>query len=380
MSWKNSNSSTTTAPLCLACSSSLPPRLWKRTTAVQQQGAQSGQTSSELLFLTLCCGCPLCPSCLTSNPRLARYDPCLACLGGVGAVGTKKPQGQYPAASNVDGAVRDEDVFVVGDEDEDEASETDDGEAAKASGVASPSFEEGAGPPEPDVQVRPYAEPDKPTEHTEPSIDSNQGSPGRYYIRPDDTLVGISLRLGVEVSTTATSLPFPSGIPQPRKQGRTLCRLNDLPPSTIRTTPHLLHTRTFLILPQSHPQQQHAVNDISPEEEAQRTRVHAQVSLQHVTKETDGGIAQAYVALAEDGDSEPDVASLKAEGEKEPRRVAPTRITLEERALDRYLDDDEWERRERAEGRGVHIQRFPIGGPQVRKSGEKAGQWARWGS
>ena len=101
--------------------------------------------------------------------------------------------------------------------------------------------------------------------------------------------------------------------------------------------------------------------------------MHARVSLQQVTKETDGGIAQAYVALAEDSDSEPDFASLKAEEEKESRRVAPKRITLEERALDRYLDDDEWERRERAEGRGVHIERF--GGPQVSKSGEKVG----WG-
>ncbi len=212
---RNSNSSTTTAPLCLACSSSLPPRLWKRTT---EQGAQTGQTTmsscasgsdnSELLFLTRCCGRPICPSCLTSNPRLARYNPCLACLGGVGAVGTKKLQGQHPVASNVDGAVRDEDVFVVGDEDEDGASETDDGEAAKA-GVAPPPFE-GAGPPEPDVQViRPYAGPDKPDEPT----DGNQGSPGRYYIRPDDTLLGISFRLGVEVSTSITNLPLPSGIP-----------------------------------------------------------------------------------------------------------------------------------------------------------------------
>jgi hypothetical protein len=118
------------------------------------------------------------------------------------------------------------------------------------------------------------------------------------------------------------------------------------------------------------------MNNISPAEEAQRTRVHARVSLQQVTKETDGGIAQVYVALAEDGDSEPDV---KAEGEKGSRRVAPTPITLEERALDQYLDDDEWERRERAEGRGVHVQRFPIGEPQVSKNGEKVGWWGLWG-
>lgn len=79
----------------------------------------------------------------------------------------------------------------------------------------------------------------------------------------------------------------------------------------------------------------------------------------------DDGVAQAYVALAQDSDSEPDLASLKAEEEKkESRRVART---IEERALDRYLDDDEWERRERAEGRGVHIQRLPVGGQHARE-------------
>ena len=181
----------------------------------------SSGVDSEQLFLTRCCGRPICPSCLTSNPRLARYDPCLACLGGIGAVGTKKKlQGQYLTASessNVDGAVRDEDVFVVGgdedeDGDEDGASEPDDdGEAAKASSAASSPPFEGAGPPAPDVQVGPFAEPDKPDAPTE-LTGSNQGSPERYYIRPDDTLLGISFRLGIDVSTTITSLPLPSGI------------------------------------------------------------------------------------------------------------------------------------------------------------------------
>ncbi|KAH9063868.1 hypothetical protein EDB87DRAFT_1541379, partial [Lactarius vividus] len=60
--------------LCLACSSSLPPRL----------AASLGQSPE--LFFTRCCGRPICPSCLTANPRLARYNPCLLCLGGMGAV------------------------------------------------------------------------------------------------------------------------------------------------------------------------------------------------------------------------------------------------------------------------------------------------------
>ena len=72
-----------------------------------------------------------------------------------------------------------------------------------------------------------------------------------------------------------------------------------------------------------------------------------------MTKETDWGIVQAYVALAEDSDSEPDVIPLKIEGEKSQSGRARRRgTTLEERAVDLYLDDDEWERRE---GRSARV-------------------------
>lgn len=122
-------------------------------------------------------------------------------------------------------------------------------------------------------------------------------------------------------------------------QGRVLCKLNDLPPSTLNTTPYLLHTRTFLILPESH--SQHATSAPSTEDDAHETRVRAQIAVQRVTKETDWGVVQAYVALAEDSDSEPDI---KIEGEKSQSGKVPRR--LEERAVDLYLDDDEWERRD----------------------------------
>ena len=198
---RDSRDSSATATLCLACSSSLPPRLWKQI----QQGVQRNESNSydggslsasgsaePLLFLTRCCARPICPSCLASNPRLARYDPCLACLGGVGAIHSGKAPGssvglgrgpQHVVASNVDGAVRDEDVFVVGDEDEDE----DVPEVPCA--TARPHVRQSASEtPKSDVAcVESIREPDaKP--------------PDRYYIRPDDTLFGISLRLGVDVS------------------------------------------------------------------------------------------------------------------------------------------------------------------------------------
>ena len=56
-------------------------------------------------------------------------------------------------------------------------------------------------------------------------------------------------------------------------------------------------------------------------------------------------MVQAYVALAEDSDSEPDM-TYKFEGEKLQSGSSRRRTTLEERAVDLYLDDDEWERRE----------------------------------
>ena len=135
-----------------------------------------------------------------------RYNPCLACLGGLGAVSSEKVlHGKLQVPSNLDGAVRDEDVFVVGDEDEDEdgAFETHDGEAAKAAGESPPPSEV-AQPPKSDISL----------EHRADSIpsdkvpDNNQGSPGGYHIRPDDTLLGISLRLGIDVSTTYKSSAF----------------------------------------------------------------------------------------------------------------------------------------------------------------------------
>jgi len=176
--------------------------------------------------------------------------------------------------SNVDGAVRDEDVFVVGDEDEEDDSEMRDGRTVKTLAVMSPSSEV-AKPPEPDIGsgAKPRADLGLNMNSSDEPLDSNQGGPGRYYIQPDDTLLGISLRLGVD--------------------GRTLCKLNGLSPSTLRTTPHLLHTRTFLVLPPSHPQRHARASDVSPEEETQRRRERAQATFHRVTKETDDGIARA---------------------------------------------------------------------------------------
>lgn len=143
--------------------------------------------------------------------------------------------------------------------------------------------------------------------------------------------------------------------------------MNSLPPSTLRTTPHLLHTRTFLILP---PNARVPATPVDPQEQSSRdqhrARERAEKRLQVLTKEVDWRVAKAYVALA---DVDPNVdgeAELEYESKKNGKEDKPSRDnsrdaeTLEGRAIDRYLDDDEWEQREIREGRGVSIPKFPL--------------------
>jgi len=74
----------------------------------------------------------------------------------------------------------------------------------------------------------------------------------------------------------------------------------------------------------------------------------------------DWRIAKAYVALAEDEEPDTDV---KKEDDRKTKIISYQGSgTLEAQAIDRYLDDAEWEENERREGRGVSIQSFPIGG------------------
>ncbi|KAJ6607414.1 hypothetical protein B0H10DRAFT_2166863 [Mycena sp. CBHHK59/15] len=316
------------AALCLACSSSLPPK------------------SSNQVFTTRCCSRPICPSCTASNPRLARYDPCLACLGGVGVVSTRRAPGSTvlrqvpePSTRNVDGAVRDEDTFILGD---DEMADEDESESPSGDGLTSPSVV-----PEVATEPAPLTE-----ENATPTS-------AKYYIKRGDSLQGISLRLGLD--------------------GRELCRLNNLPPSTLSTTPHLLHTRGFLALPPS-AQSKLQASDSRPNNEEERarqvrrTRERAEKRLQTLTKEVDWRVAKAYLALADDPDeAENFVLKQKELGTQlSPAAASP----LEAMAVDRYLDDLEWEANELREGRSMHIPQYPVQGEKVQSSAKTAGcQW-----
>ncbi|KAJ7052593.1 hypothetical protein C8F01DRAFT_1261731 [Mycena amicta] len=264
--------------LCLACSSSL--------------------LKGDNAFTTPCCQRPICASCVAGNPRLTRYNPCLACLGGIAVVGNYRTQ-------NIDGAVRDDDTFVVGDDDDDNSNED-----------------------EPNAELSPESYP------------VERPAPDKYYIKRADTLQGIALRFKVD--------------------GRLLCQLNNLPPSTLNTTPHLLHTRTFLVIPPSahthlQPCETRPNSDEERAREVRRIRERAEKRLQTLTKEVDWRVAKAYITLVADDPASADEFALK---QKELGATSSS-TTLEAMAADQYLDDLEWEAEQLRLGRTPQILPYP---------------------
>ena len=133
-----------------------------------------------------------------------------------------------------------------------------------------------------------------------------------------------------------------------------MCRLNNLPTTTLSTTPHILHTRTTILLPPT--------SEIPPEgpgsAEARRVE-RAEKQFQMVTKETDWRVAKAYVALAQD----PPYPPAKEKPENWERRPGGSRQTSipESDAIEQYFEDAEWEEQERRNRPSPVIQKFPWG-------------------
>lgn len=87
-----------------------------------------------------------------------------------------------------------------------------------------------------------------------------------------------------------------------------------------------------------------------------------------MTKEIDWRVAKAYVSLADDPE-EVERVSLK----RKENGQSVGKAGLEVLAIDRYLDDEEWEANERASGRQVRIEGLPS---SSKGGGEK--QERRW--
>ncbi|KAF8624520.1 hypothetical protein AX15_005832 [Amanita polypyramis BW_CC] len=200
--------------LCLTCSSSIPPSIIRR----YKQGLSDGldPPRNEDIFFTNCCKKPICPSCIAVNARLKQYDPCLHCLGGVSAI----------VSSNLGAPISsDQDIFVLADDDDDDDDDGDDDGECLRPGQELPSHEATTQMMEQIVKPRSPAE--QSGHCTEQELRGD--APFKYYLTLKDTLQGIVLRYGAS--------------------GYEICRLNKLPPSTLTTTPHLLHTRTYILLP-----------------------------------------------------------------------------------------------------------------------------------
>ncbi|KAG2140081.1 hypothetical protein DEU56DRAFT_735311 [Suillus clintonianus] len=300
--------------LCLTCSSSLLPKY-------------------DLdLFMTECCGRPICPACINSNPRLRTYNPCLSCLGGVNVVSSASAR-RICVANN--STVRDEDIFILGDEEEDEDEAHELASVSPISDPAPPSYSLAVSstPSLTSESILLTQTSDASPGHAEVAATGEQCIPSRYYINPRDTLQGISLRYGVN--------------------GRELCRLNNLPPSTLSTTPHLLHTRTFIILPPS-AKSLSVTRDADLDAGVRRVREKAEKRLQMLTKEVDWRVAKAYVSLADD----PDEEAMYGRKYKETGSIGTS--TLEARAADQYLEDQEWEEEQRRAGKRISVKSLPL--------------------
>ncbi|KZV96635.1 hypothetical protein EXIGLDRAFT_608940 [Exidia glandulosa HHB12029] len=290
--------------LCLSCSSSPTPK---------------GDIKP---FVTSCCSRPICAACLERSPRLREYSPCLACLAGVSAV-SRAASGTVYSTPRTEQRKREESMFVLGDSDEEES----DNNTPPAYDAA-----DSAGAPSGDATLNAAA----PSENiTRSAHSSTPSGPPLYYVRRGDTLQGIAFKFGVD--------------------GRELCTLNNLPSSTMSTTPHLLHTRRTLTLPPHARNLDSLPPPPSAEEQARQQRERAEKRFQFVTKEVDWRIARTYVALAEDDDDETDL-NLGYEDKK--ALVRQRHQPLEGKAVDQYLDDEEWERS--TGSTAASIPRFPV--------------------
>ena len=126
----------------------------------------------------------------------------------------------------------------------------------------------------------------------------------------------------------------------------------------LRTTPHLLHTRAYLLLPPSAKPHSSLLPCTSEdkERELKLVRERAEKKLQTLTKEVDFRIAKTYVALADD-EEEQEISAIKH------KEVSGASLSygLEALAINSYLDDLQWEADELRAGRGINIQTFPFG-------------------
>ncbi|CBQ71687.1 conserved hypothetical protein [Sporisorium reilianum SRZ2] len=296
--------------LCLACSSTIPASV--KPASVYQHG---------------CCSRLVCASCLEANPRLTTFCPhCedaqAAFRKGPRRDVTRVGQVVFDAEAALE-LHEEEEVapppyseakaseFVVDDDaDEEECARVEKRTAGKAPSLLLRQASKSSAGAEVDVapstaeptpgptSFRRKVDPHTPTLST--SITSNNDASTRqYYLRKTDTLQSIAIRFAVSTNE--------------------LCLLNTLPRAVLSSSPHLLHTRSFILIPAHAVEKQLAANPElsaslqgpprkSAREKTSAARRTAEAKFRATLAKSGGAgetpaddrAARAYVGLAED--------------------------------------------------------------------------------
>ncbi|TKY86633.1 hypothetical protein EX895_004272 [Sporisorium graminicola] len=318
--------------LCLACSSTIPANA--KPASVYKHG---------------CCSRLVCGNCLTQTPRLTTFCPHCEDAhaafkkgprGDVTRVGqvvfdAESALGEPPQENEEAGSapppyseVNGSSTFVVDDQDEEEeeqgraetpkigkapslllrqASKSSAGaevdvapQTADTSNTSSNTEQASSGLTSFRRKVDPHTTPTSSSSSRTASPSHNDASTRQYWLRKTDTLQSIAIRFSVSTNE--------------------LCLLNSLPRAVLSTSPHLLHTRPFILLPAYAVEKQLATNPgllkslegpprKSAQEKSSAARRSAEARFRATLARGGGGggetpadekAARAYVGLAED--------------------------------------------------------------------------------
>lgn len=124
------------------------------------------------------------------------------------------------------------------------------------------------------------------------------------------------------------------------------------------TTPYLLHTRTSILLPPTDEKPPPPPPEAKEQEERGR-KARAAKQFQFVTKEVDWGVAQAYIAIADNVEADDDYGMKRKEAGRSRAEIGTAGG-----AVERYMDDDEWEKQQIKAGVAPRILPFPFFAPK----------------
>ncbi|GAA5909829.1 hypothetical protein JCM5296_001830 [Sporobolomyces johnsonii] len=306
--------------LCIACSATL-------------DSDSSAPTSSEKPQSPVVFSCrhAVCGRCITKRRRLAQA--CIMCQSahdvlGSGTSSRASSKAPTPSASSsrlpaYSAPAQDQaGDFVLGDDSD---------------------VEDDAPPPPLDALFDGEQPPAYEDEGAPPVLDDKREQCSLHYLKPDETLLGLSMRYGVP--------------------GHLLCSMNKLPLSTLSTTPHLVHTLPFLLLPPS-ASPSTSTAPLLPAPLERRRLVVRRFQMQ--TRCADWAVAAAYVdQVFKRREVEAEFVRQnraaragergEGEGEREGEGVVVREGGELDEAVEAWRRDERWEREQQAQGKGKGV-------------------------